>query len=56
MLTQVTIFIIDTNSFEWYSLGQTFTAIFDELVGKYLAIDNGGAGRYIEPCHCQVVK
>jgi hypothetical protein len=27
MLTQVTIFIIDTNPFEWYSLGQTFTAI-----------------------------
>ena len=53
MLTQITILIIDTNPLQWYSLGQTFTTIFDEYVGSYLAIDNGGAGRYIDSSHCE---
>lgn len=53
-MTEQVVTITYSDSFEWYELDQVYTVIFDPYVNKFLAIDNGGAGRYIEISHCQL--
>ena len=45
----ITVRIVNiTEDFTWYKIGQIFTVIFDEYVNSYMAVGNGGCGRYIE--------
>ena len=45
-----------TDIFNWYMLGDTYTVIYDPYVEKYLAVADGGAGRYILPEDCEVIE
>lgn len=47
-----------TEPWTWYvnRIGETYTTIFDPLIGKYVAIDNGGASRCIEPQDCEIIE
>lgn len=52
-MTQQVITITYTTPFEWYQIGESYMVIYDPYVNQFLAIDNGGAGRYIDPTYCQ---
>ena len=47
-----------TEPFTWYKglEGTVYTVIFDSYIGKYMALDNGGASRYIEAEDCETVE
>jgi len=45
-----------TDIFNWYNLGEVYTVIYDPYVGKYMAVGDGGAGRYILIEDCEVIE
>lgn len=54
-MVKIEIEIINSSQFDWYSIGEKYTAIYDPYVGKYIAISRGGAGRYINSEDCYLL-
>lgn len=44
-----------SESWTWYNLGEEYPAVFDDLLGKYVTVGNGGASRLVKIGDCEKI-